>query len=66
MARRPPHFAHLKKNYLFPEIERRRAQFLKENPAAKVISLGVGDTVRPPHSLDHIGFKKRGGEDGDG
>jgi LL-diaminopimelate aminotransferase len=34
-------------SYLFPEIARRRNAFLEANPAAKIISLGIGDTTLP-------------------
>lgn len=47
MVKRRRSFADLKKGYLFPEIARRKALFLKDNPQAKIISLGVGDTVLP-------------------
>ena len=33
--------------YLFPEIGKRRNAFLAENPDAKIISLGIGDTTLP-------------------
>ena len=38
--------------YLFPEIGKRRNAFLAENPDAKIISLGIGDTTLPVP--DHI------------
>lgn len=37
----------LKAGYLFPEIGRRVAAFCSENPAAKVIRLGIGDVTEP-------------------
>lgn len=37
----------LKAGYLFPEIGRRVAAFCNENPAAKVIRLGIGDVTEP-------------------
>jgi LL-diaminopimelate aminotransferase len=37
----------LKAGYLFPEIGRRVAAFAKENPAAKIIRLGIGDVTEP-------------------
>lgn len=40
-------FKNLKNSYLFPEINRRRNLFLEKNPEAKIISLGIGDTVLP-------------------
>lgn len=41
------HFLKLKAGYLFPEIGRRVAAFVKENPAAKIIRLGIGDVTEP-------------------
>jgi LL-diaminopimelate aminotransferase len=40
-------FLKLPGNYLFAEIARRRTQFLKENPGANIIKLGIGDVTRP-------------------
>jgi LL-diaminopimelate aminotransferase len=37
----------LQAGYLFPEIGRRRAAYLAENPGAEIISLGIGDTTMP-------------------
>jgi LL-diaminopimelate aminotransferase len=42
----------LQAGYLFPEIGKRRNAFLAENPDAKIISLGIGDTTLPVP--DHI------------
>jgi len=46
----------LQAGYLFPEIGRRRNAFLAENPDAKIISLGIGDTTMPvpPHILSGL------------
>lgn len=44
---RNPNFKKLQAGYLFPEIGRRRSAYLAENPDAKIISLGVGDTTMP-------------------
>ena len=51
MIQRNPHIANLASGYLFPEISKRRAAFAKENPGAKIISLGIGNTTEPltPH-----------------
>lgn len=39
-------------SYLFAEIARRRDTFIKENPNAKVIRLGIGDVTKPlPESV---------------
>jgi LL-diaminopimelate aminotransferase len=46
-VRRSSHFASLSQHYLFPEIDQRKHLFLGENPHAKVISLGIGDTTHP-------------------
>lgn len=42
-------FAKLAGGYLFPEIGRRRAEYVKEHPemASRIISLGIGDTTQP-------------------
>ncbi|NGX50497.1 MAG: LL-diaminopimelate aminotransferase [Chlamydiae bacterium] len=45
--RRLKSFEKLTPSYLFPEIERRKEQFLKRSPDAEIINLGIGDTVRP-------------------
>lgn len=47
MVKRRQVFQKLPESYLFPEIHRRKKLFLEENPTAKLISLGVGDTVKP-------------------
>jgi len=51
MAKRNPNISKLQAGYLFPEINRRKNIFLKENPDAKLISLGIGNTTEPitPH-----------------
>ncbi len=40
-------YCKLQAGYLFPEIGRRVARFCTENPAAKVIRLGIGDVTEP-------------------
>ena len=47
MVKRNQNFAKLQSGYLFPEISRRKNEFLKKNPGAKLISLGIGDTTEP-------------------
>lgn len=47
MLERLPQFKKLNPSYLFPEINRRKEAFLKENPGVQLLSLGVGDTVLP-------------------
>ncbi len=51
MAKRNSNIAKLQAGYLFPEISRRKNEFLEKNPDAKLISLGIGDTTEPitPH-----------------
>ncbi len=53
MAKRNPHLAKLQSGYLFPEIGRRKKEFLARNPKVKLISLGIGDTTQPitPHII---------------
>jgi LL-diaminopimelate aminotransferase len=52
MTKRNPNLSKLKANYLFPEIRHRKQEFLKQNPHAPLISLGVGDTTEPiPESI---------------
>ncbi|MCE2983205.1 MAG: LL-diaminopimelate aminotransferase [Parachlamydia sp.] len=45
--KRNPNMTLLKANYLFPEVNLRKNQFLKDHPEASLISLGVGDTTEP-------------------
>lgn len=47
MAKRNPNLSLLKPTYLFPEINQRKQSYLTQNPQAKVISLGIGDTTEP-------------------
>jgi LL-diaminopimelate aminotransferase len=56
MIKRNPCIANIKAGYLFPEIAKRRREFLAAHPDAaepesRVISLGVGNTTEPilPH-----------------
>ena len=37
----------LKSSYLFVEVARREADFVKENPDADVIKMGIGDVTKP-------------------
>lgn len=51
MVRRNPDIAKLIGGYLFPEINKRRQAYLRANPDAKIVSLGIGDTTEPiPHA----------------
>lgn len=47
MAKRNKNIAKLQSGYLFPEVDRRKKEFLRKNPNAKLISLGIGDTTQP-------------------
>lgn len=37
----------LRRNYLFPEIERRLSALTESNPDTKIIKLGIGDVREP-------------------
>ena len=37
----------LKSSYLFVEVARREAEFIKNNPDADVIKMGIGDVTKP-------------------
>ncbi|MBD3388032.1 MAG: LL-diaminopimelate aminotransferase [Candidatus Altiarchaeales archaeon] len=47
MVRRNSNIAKLHAGYLFPEINRRRRKLLEQDPDARIISLGVGNTTEP-------------------
>ena len=47
MARINENYLKLKAGYLFPEIGRRVKAFQQQNPAAKIIRLGIGDVTEP-------------------
>ncbi len=47
MVKRNNNFAKLPAGYLFPEISRRRKEYAQKHPAAKIISLGIGNTTEP-------------------
>ena len=51
MVKRNKNFAKLQAGYLFPEINRKKKEYLEKNPNEKIISLGIGDTTEPlkPH-----------------
>ncbi len=40
-------FENLKKNYLFVDIQKRTENYLKENPNAHIIKMGIGDVTLP-------------------
>lgn len=47
MTKRNPRMGCLKANYLFPEVNSRKKEFLLKHPDASLISLGIGDTTEP-------------------
>ncbi|MDE5613721.1 MAG: LL-diaminopimelate aminotransferase [Treponemataceae bacterium] len=47
MIERNPGFAHLTAGYLFPEVARRRREYVAAHPDAPIISLGIGNTTEP-------------------
>lgn len=47
MAKINQNYLELQGSYLFSEIAKRRTSFMKENPHAQIISLGIGDVTRP-------------------
>ncbi len=47
MAKINENYLKLQAGYLFPEIGRRVKEFQKANPAAKIISMGIGDVALP-------------------
>lgn len=54
MTKRNPHLDRLKTNYLFPEINQRKKEFLLKHPKATLMSLGIGDTTEPiPSHITH-------------
>jgi LL-diaminopimelate aminotransferase len=56
VVERNQNIAKLPAGYLFPEIGRRRREFQENNPDAKVISMGIGDTTEPlpPHICESL------------
>ncbi|MCG8424685.1 MAG: LL-diaminopimelate aminotransferase [Proteobacteria bacterium] len=47
MIRINQHYRKLQAGYLFPEIARRVSGFLRDNPDASLIKLGIGDVTEP-------------------
>lgn len=47
MIRINEHYLNLKASYLFSEIAQRVRQFQEDNPAAKIIRMGIGDVTEP-------------------
>lgn len=46
-VQRNEYFQKLVGSYLFPEVAKRRKAYVEQNPNAKIISFGVGDTTQP-------------------
>lgn len=59
MVKRNENMAKLTSGYLFPEITRRKKEFLQRNPSVKLINLGIGNTTEPltPHILNGLRTK---------
>ena len=47
MIERNEGFANLAAGYLFPEVAKRRREYIASHPDAKIISLGIGNTTEP-------------------
>jgi LL-diaminopimelate aminotransferase len=62
MLERPLQFKELSPSYLFPEINRRKEAFLKENPTVELLSLGIGDTVLPLPRVIALALEKGAAE----
>lgn len=62
MVQRNENIAKLVAGYLFPEINRRKNLLLKEQPDAKLISLGIGNTTEPltPHIVKGLESYSKG------
>ena len=45
--KRNPNLSLLQPQYLFPQINQRKKEYLERHPEAKLISLGIGDTTEP-------------------
>ena len=58
-------FAKLPANYLFVEIANRVEKYLKSNPGAEIIKLGIGDVTRPLPKAVVEAMKKAADEMGD-
>jgi LL-diaminopimelate aminotransferase len=47
MAKINPHYQHLKREYIFPIIEKKLAELKQRHPDASIVNLGVGDIALP-------------------
>lgn len=47
MAKSNPHFLKLKREYIFPIIEKKLTQLKQEHPNAEIINIGIGDVSLP-------------------
>ncbi len=59
MVKRNCNIAKVKGQYLFPRIARYKAELLKREPSANVISLGIGDTTEPLTPAVAFGMKEK-------
>lgn len=59
MVKRNKNIAKLVSGYLFPEINRRKNEFVSKNPDAKIISLGIGNTTEPISDFILNGLSKK-------
>lgn len=68
MARLNANYSKLTAGYLFPEIGRRVGAFQQQQPAARLIRLGIGDVVLPlpvaVREAMHTAVDEMGTEDG--
>lgn len=58
MVKRNCDIAKLQSSYLFAEIAKRKEEFLRIHPDAKLINLGIGDTTQPIPSIITDAFIK--------
>ena len=47
MAKVNPHFQKLKREYIFPIIEKKLEELQRAHPQASIINLGIGDVAKP-------------------
>lgn len=55
--KRNPNLSLLQPQYLFPQIQQKKREFLAQNPDLELISLGIGDTTEPIPSVIVAGLK---------
>jgi len=47
MAKSNPHFQKLRREYIFPIIEKKLFELREENPHADIVNVGIGDVALP-------------------